>query len=66
MITHYLINCETSALISYFQNGFEYTQVIEGKLSFLVSQSPDEIVKEPLSFMLELNWEGLLNHLEVF
>ena len=46
MITHYLINCETSALISYFQNGFEYTQVIEGNSSFFVSQSPDEIVKE--------------------
>ena len=26
----YIINLATSALISYFDNGYEYTQVIEG------------------------------------
>ncbi|WP_338470943.1 competence protein ComK [Niallia sp. XMNu-256] len=45
MIKSYIINCKTSALFSYFYNGYEYSQVIEGDLSFLVSQSPNEIVK---------------------
>ena len=40
----YIINKETSALISYFHNGYEYSQVIEGKHMFTVRQSPDKIV----------------------
>ena len=40
----YIINKETSALISYFHNGYEYSQVIEGKRMFTVRQSPDKIV----------------------
>ncbi|WP_338470924.1 competence protein ComK [Niallia sp. XMNu-256] len=45
MNNKYLINIRTSALISYFENGYEYTQVIEGENIFIVPQSPDEIVK---------------------
>lgn len=41
----YIINLTTSALISHFNNGYEYTQVIEGENVFIVPQSPDEIVK---------------------
>ncbi len=41
----YIINLATSALLSYFDNGYEYTQVIEGEDVFIVPQSPDEIVK---------------------
>ena len=44
MIKTYIINLATSALISYFENGYEYTQVIEGEEIFIVEQSPDEIV----------------------
>ena len=40
----YIINKATSALISYFHNGHEYTHVIEGKDIFIAYQSPDEIV----------------------
>ncbi|WP_338452564.1 competence protein ComK [Niallia oryzisoli] len=45
MIDNYLINLFTSALISHFDNGYEYTQIIEGKQTFIVRQSPDDIVK---------------------
>lgn len=56
MIKSYLINCQTSALISYFYNGYEYSQIIEGEHSFLVSQSPNEIVKASFLYAgLELN-----------
>ena len=41
----YIINQATSALISYFHNGYEYSHVIEGKDIFIAYQSPDEIVK---------------------
>ncbi|MCQ6274729.1 competence protein ComK [Bacillus sp. V3B] len=46
MLKNYVINTETSALVFYFHNGYEYTQVLEGKETFFVSQSPDEIVKK--------------------
>ncbi|WP_338472800.1 competence protein ComK [Niallia sp. XMNu-256] len=46
MNNKYIINLATSALISYFDNGCEYTQVIEGKEVFIVPQSPEEIVKD--------------------
>ena len=45
----YIINKETSALISYFHNGYEYSQVIEGKHMFTVRQSPDKIVSASFS-----------------
>ncbi|MCQ6274723.1 competence protein ComK [Bacillus sp. V3B] len=46
MLKTYLINSKTSALCSYFYNGYEYSQFLERKEIFLVSQSPEEIVKE--------------------
>lgn len=46
MIKNYIINNETSAFLSYFHDGYECTQVLEGKESFFVSQSPDQIVRE--------------------
>src|SRR4051812_6145215 len=46
MLKTYLITPKTSALFSYFYNGYEYSQVLERKKTFLVSQSPEEIVKE--------------------
>ena len=46
MIQKYIINTETSSLFSYFYNGYEYSRVIEGNKTFLVSQSPKEIVQE--------------------
>ena len=42
----YIINQATTALISYFYNGYEYSHVIEGKDIFIVHQSPDEIVRD--------------------
>lgn len=59
MIKDYIINTETSALISYFHNGYEYAQVLEGTETFFVSQSPDEIVKN--SFLhIGFNIEGAI------
>lgn len=46
MLKAYLINSKTSALFSYFHNGYEYSQVLERKETFLVSQSPKEIVEK--------------------
>ena len=46
MIQKYIINTEVSSVISYFYNGYEYSRVLEGNKTFLVSKSPDEIVKE--------------------
>ena len=46
MIPKYIINTETSSLFSYFHNGYEFSRVIEGNKTFLVSQSPNEIVEE--------------------
>ncbi|MCQ6274685.1 competence protein ComK [Bacillus sp. V3B] len=46
MLKTYLITPQTSALFSYFHNGYEYSQVLERKKTFLVSQSPEKIVKE--------------------
>ena len=47
----YIINLATSALISYFDNGYEYTQVIEGDDIFIIRQSPDDIVKASFLYM---------------
>ena len=47
----YIINLATSALISYFDNGYEYTQVIEGEDIFIIRQSPDDIVKASFLYM---------------
>ena len=46
MIQKYIINTEVSSVISYFYNGYEYSRVLEGNKTFLVSKSPDEIVKD--------------------
>ena len=46
MIQKYIINTEVSSVFSYFYNGYEYSRVLEGNNTFLVSKSPDEIVKE--------------------
>ncbi|KAA9013808.1 competence protein ComK [Niallia endozanthoxylica] len=46
MFSQYIINRYTDALASHFHNGYEYTQVLEGTETFLVAQSPDDIVKE--------------------
>jgi competence protein ComK len=45
MIQKYNINTETSSFFSYFSNGYEYSRVLEGNKTFLVSKSPDQIVK---------------------
>ena len=45
MFPHYIINRFTTALVSHFHNGFEYTQVLEGTETFLVAQSPKQIVE---------------------
>lgn len=50
MLKSYLINSKTSSLISYFHNGHEYSQVQDGKESFLVSQTPNEIVEASLYY----------------
>lgn len=42
----YLILSKTSALVSQFHNGHEYSQVLEGTDLFIVKQSPEEIVEE--------------------
>jgi len=47
----YIINLATSALISYFENGYEYTQVIEGDDIFIIRQSPDHIVKASFLYL---------------
>ncbi|WP_338449612.1 competence protein ComK [Niallia oryzisoli] len=59
MIESYLINLHTSALISHFSNGYEYTLVIEGMESFIVRQSPDDIVKATF-LHLGSNLEGAI------
>lgn len=46
MYQQYIINRNTSALVSHFYKGYEYTKVLEGTDMFLVAQSPDQIVKE--------------------
>ena len=46
MIQKYFINTEVSSVFSYFYNGYEYSRVLEGNNTFLVSKSPDEIVKD--------------------
>lgn len=46
MIQKYIINTETSSLFSYFYNGYEYSRVLEGNKTFLVSKSPNKIVQE--------------------
>lgn len=46
MEKNYIINPKTSALISHFHNGHEYSQILEGKDIFIVEQSPREIVEE--------------------
>ena len=51
MINYYLINRETSALYSYFYKGYEYSRVIEGEDTFLVSQSPEEIIKQSFLYL---------------
>lgn len=56
MLKDYIINTETSALISYFHNGYEYAQVLEGKETFFVRRSPNDIVKSSflhIGFTLE-------------
>jgi len=59
MFSQYIINRYTSALASYFHNGYEYTQVLEGTETFLVAQSPEQIVRN--SFLsIGFNLEGAI------
>ena len=59
MRRNYIIHTETSALISYFENGYEYSIVVEGKETFLADQSPDEIVEK--SFLhIGFNLDGAI------
>ena len=59
IIQKYIINTQTSALFSYFDNGYEYSRVLEGNETFCVSQSPDEIVKESFHH-IGFNLEGAI------
>jgi competence protein ComK len=51
MRTYHIINTETTALVSYYENGHEYSRVLEGKETFLVSLSPDQIVEDSFSVL---------------
>lgn len=58
ILQDYLITPKTSALFSYFYNGYEYSQVLERKRTFLVRQSPNEIVEKSLIYTGRGDLEG--------
>jgi competence protein ComK len=51
MRAYHIINTETAALVSHFEHGHEYSRILEGRETFLVSQSPDQIVEDSFNVL---------------